>query len=132
MYINKKHNLISNYPIAVDPETVGKYPALTKSGGGYFYNDVLEYRVWVHSNNDYFLPFSTYEHALDFSTHCSDAEEPLVLVLQKEWIDEPTPGKYIHKTGSRITEWKPEWLEGNKRKSDTFQQFLLDHSHSNE
>jgi hypothetical protein len=126
MHINKKHNLKSNYPIAVEPENVGKYPALTKSGGGYYYDEVLEYRVWVHSDKDYFLPFSTYEKALDFSTHCTDAEEPLVLVLQKEWIDEPEPEIYIHKTGSRITEWRPEWLPGNKRSEYSIHNLLND------
>ena len=27
---------------------VGSFPAATKSGGGYFYDEVLEYRVWLH------------------------------------------------------------------------------------
>ena len=35
----------SDFPIAIDPNQVGKYPAYTKSGAGYFYDDVLEYRV---------------------------------------------------------------------------------------
>ena len=33
------------YPPAAYPEKVGTYPALCHSGGGYFYDDVLEYRV---------------------------------------------------------------------------------------
>ena len=35
----------SKYPIAVAPERVGKFPAIVKSGAGYFYDEVLEYRV---------------------------------------------------------------------------------------
>lgn len=38
----------SAYPFAVDVKKVGSYPALTKSGAGYFYDDVLEYRVWIN------------------------------------------------------------------------------------
>lgn len=32
----------SNYPLAVDPARVGEYPAEAKSGGGYFYDEVLD------------------------------------------------------------------------------------------
>ena len=38
----------SQYPAAVDPIRVGTYSAETKSGAGYFYDDVLEYRVWLN------------------------------------------------------------------------------------
>ena len=37
-----------SYPAPIDPSRVSTYPALTKSGAGYFYDEVLEYRVWVH------------------------------------------------------------------------------------
>lgn len=37
---------MSIFPVAVDEKMVGEYPAEAKSGGGYFYDDVLEYRVW--------------------------------------------------------------------------------------
>ena len=39
----------SAFPVAIDPARVGTYPADTKSGAGYFYDDVLEYRVWFPS-----------------------------------------------------------------------------------
>ena len=39
---------VSKYPLAIDENMVGEYPALVKSGAGYFYDDVLEYRVWCH------------------------------------------------------------------------------------
>ncbi len=52
----------SDYPVAVDLDKVGKYPALTKSGGGFVYDDVLEYRVWVHpEGDDYYDAFATHE-----------------------------------------------------------------------
>lgn len=117
----------SSYPVAVDPDKVGSYPALTKSGGGYFYDEVLEYRVWVHPSSggdDYYHAFPTYEQALDFSQTTEGAEEPLVLVLQREWINEPRPNEFIPQEGERITEWRVEWLQDNRRQPDSIEQFL--------
>jgi hypothetical protein len=42
----------TNYPNVINPSKVGTYPALVKSGGGYFYDEVLEYRVWVHPTEE--------------------------------------------------------------------------------
>ena len=36
------------FPVAVDPEAVGTYPASVGAGGGYVWDEVLEYRVWCH------------------------------------------------------------------------------------
>jgi hypothetical protein len=88
----------SSYPLAVNANRVGTYPPDTKSGDGYFYDDVLEYRVWLHpeqgaerlnGDNDYFLAFAQFERAESFSKTTPGAEEPLALVRQLEWIDEP-------------------------------------------
>jgi len=76
----------AQYPTAIDPKLVGAYPARTKSGAGYFYDDVLEYRVWIHpkgGGDDYYRAFASYERALDFSRRTSGAEEPLALVRQR-------------------------------------------------
>lgn len=97
----------SKYPVGVDPSRVGSYPALTKSGGGYFYDDVLEYRVWIHperGGDDYYRAFASFEPSLQFSKSTPDAEEPLVLVRQLKWIDEPQPGEFEAKSNERITE----------------------------
>ena len=119
----------SLYPVAVDMSLVGEYPSRTKSGAGYFYDEVLEYRVWVdHEDGDYYHAFATYEDAKAFSATTKNAEEPLVLVMQHEYINEPEPGKYEHAKGDRITEWLVEWLDGNKRGPDTIRNFLLEHS----
>ncbi|GJM10584.1 MAG: hypothetical protein DHS20C11_28600 [Lysobacteraceae bacterium] len=121
------------HPPAVDARAVGKYPALTKSGGGFFYDDVLEYRVWVHPerggenlqlDQDYFFAFATYSEALNFSEKTRGAETPLVLVRQLEYINEPEPGVFEHQIGERITEWQPEWLQGNKRLAKSIGNFL--------
>jgi hypothetical protein len=117
----------NGYPTAVDPAKVGTYPALTRSGGGYFYDDVLEYRVWVHPRNkgdDNYHAFATFEEASAFSRNTDGAESPLVLVLQREWIDEPKPGEFRHKKGVRITEWQVEWLKGSKRGADSIARFM--------
>lgn len=123
----------SAYPIAVDVDKVGKYPALTKSGAGYVYDEVLEYRVWVHpGGNDYYHAFAIYEDAEAFSEKTEMAEEPLVLILQREHINEPEPGKYVHMKGYRITEWRVEWLAGAKRGPDTIPNFLRERAKESE
>jgi hypothetical protein len=123
----------SQYPVAVDPSRIGQYPGLAKSGAGYFYDDVLEYRVWMHpergaarraGDRDYFAAFAQYEHALTFSRKEPGAEEPLALVRQKESINEPTPGKFEWKKAERITEWNPEWLKGSRRTATSIPDFL--------
>lgn len=123
----------SGHPAAIDPERVGDYPALTKSGGGYFYDDVLEYRVWVHPHaggedlhegDDYFYAFATYEEAAEFAEDAAGAEQPLVLVRQLECISEASPGVFEHHVGERITEWRVEWLADSKRTAESIPEFL--------
>ncbi|MCP4536385.1 MAG: GCN5 family acetyltransferase [Chloroflexi bacterium] len=114
-------------------DKIGQYPAFTKSGGGYFYDEVLEYRAWIHpelggediyDGDDYYQAFATYEEARDFSRKTMGAEEPVVLVVQYEWIDEPEPGTYIVMKKERLTEWLVEWLEGNKRGVNSISDFI--------
>ena len=117
----------SRYPLTVDVNKVGTYPALTKSGGGYFYDDVLEYRVWINppeGGDDYYKPFAIYEEAEAFSKKTAGAEQPLVLVLQKEWIEEPRPGVFVPHKEARITEWQVAWLEKDKRTPGAIERFL--------
>lgn len=123
----------SAYPVAVDPSKVGTYSPDTKSGAGYFYDDVLEYRVWLHPDNgatplngdkDYFVAFAEYERAQAFSKSTAGAEEPIVLVSQHEWIDEPSPGQFHAERTERFTEWRVKWLVGNKRGPDSISNFL--------
>jgi hypothetical protein len=123
----------SAYPTAVDPNLVGSYSPQTKSGAGYFYDDVLEYRVWLHpdrgaddlnAGQDYFMAFAQYERAKNFSDTSKGAEPPLVLVRQLEWVDEPEPGHFLREKEERITEWRVKWLEGNHRNADSIQEFL--------
>lgn len=79
----------SAYPLAMDNAAVGKYAPNSKSGAGYFYDDVLEYRVWFHpergaaqlnGHHDYYAAFAQYEKAEEASKSSKGAEEPLVLV----------------------------------------------------
>jgi hypothetical protein len=120
----------SVYPLATDPNLVGTYSPRTKSGAGYFYDDVLEYRVWLHpdkgaerrnGDEDYFEAFAQYERAEGFSKNATGAEEPLVLVRQLEWINEPEPGHYVPEKQERITEWQVQWLASDKRSANSIQ-----------
>lgn len=120
----------SKYPVAVDVHRVGSYPALTKSGAGYFYDDVLEYRVWMKpegGGDSFYRAFASFENALQFSKKTPRSEKPLVLIRQVEWIDEPEPGVFHPLSGERITEWQVDWLSGNKRSADSIAQFLKEH-----
>ncbi|MFL5729643.1 MAG: hypothetical protein ACJ75J_09190 [Cytophagaceae bacterium] len=124
---------MEEYPEAVNKELVGSYPASAKSGGGYVWDEVLEYRVWCHpedgaddleDGNDYYYVFAAYDEALEFSKATKGAEEPIALILQKEYIDESEPGKYIHVSEERITEWPVEFLKRPRRTENTIPDFL--------
>lgn len=121
------------FPRAIDPARVGKYPAACHAGGGYVWDAVLEYRVWCHpedgaedkaEGNDYYYTFAAYPDALRFSQACPAAEEPLALILQKEYIDEPSLGQYRHVKKRRITEWPVTFLSRPRRTKNTIPDFL--------
>lgn len=120
------------YPDAIDPGLVGSYPAVTKAGGGYVWDAVLEYRVWCHpepgapdeeDGNDYHHAFATYQEALAFSKNNQGTEEPVALILQEEYISEPEPGHYVHVKEKRITEWPVEFLRRPRRNENTIPDF---------
>ena len=121
------------YPDAVDASLVGTYPALAKAGGGFVWDDVLEYRVWCHpergapdneEGSDYYFAFATYAEAASFSESAPGAEEPLALIRQVEFIDEPKPGEYRHVKDQRIAEWPVEFLRRPRRTPNTIPEFL--------
>lgn len=119
-------------PPAIDPARVGRYPVLSYSGGGYFFDDVLEYRVWVHppeGGDDMYQVFATYEEAIAFAETDRGARVPLVLVRQREWVEEESPGHYVRKTGERLTEWRVEWLKDRKRRPGDIERFLAQRVH---
>jgi len=120
-------------PDAIDPAQVGEYPARAKAGGGYVWDEVLEYRVWCHpergsedlaDGGDYYYAFATYADALECSEQEPGAEEPLVLVRQLEYIDEPETGTFIHVKEERIAEWRVEYLQRPRRTDRTIPDFL--------
>ena len=121
------------YPDAIDPARVGSYPALAKSGGGYVWDAVLEYRVWCHpergapdlaEGGDYFHSFSSYQDAVDFSQGTEGAEDPLALILQGEHIAEPEPGNFVHVREQRVAEWQVVWLNRPRRTDRTIPDFM--------
>jgi len=81
---------MKEYPKVNDESKVGKYPASAKAGGGYVWDEVLEYRVWCHpergakdleNGNDYYYAFSNYGDASNFWKNNEGTEEPLALIL---------------------------------------------------
>ena len=121
------------YPEVLDKEKVGSYPALAKSGGGYVWDEVLEYRVWMHpergaedlfDGDDYFYSFETFADAQEFFESYMGTEEPLALVLQREYIDEPEPGQFHHIKEERVTEWPPQFLSRPRRTAFTIPDFM--------
>lgn len=117
----------ASYPEVIDPELVGTYPAEAHAGGGYVWDEVLEYRVWCHpadGDDDYYYPFATYAEALELSLRTDGAEEPLALIRQAEYIDEPEDGEYVHVREARITEWPVELLHRPRRDAETIPRFF--------
>ncbi len=130
LYNSLRHvDLFAKYPPAIGSLKVGTYPAEVHSGGGYFYDDVLEYRVWVHDpeGGTYYRALDTYEAALKFSKKTLDAERPVALVYQSEHISEPQQGEYKHIRKPRITEWRVEWLKGARGTTENIPGFLAQH-----
>jgi hypothetical protein len=130
----------AGYPAAVDPDRVGKYPAHVAAGGGFVWDEVLEYRVWCHpergasdsdGGNDRCYCFATYPEAHRFSRSAPGAEEPLALIKQREYIEEPEPGRYLHIRRQRITEWPVEFLRRPRRTPRTIPDFLSPAAPSN-
>ena len=128
------------YPAVLDPNAVGEYSAPAFAGGGYVWDEVLEYRVWCHpergaqdeaEGSDYYYPFASYSEALEFSRRTEGAEEPLALILQREYISEPQPGVYVHVKEQRITEWPVVFLSRPRRTPDTIPNFLSPSAPSN-
>ena len=123
----------AGYPDAVLPDLVGTYSPTAYAGGGYVWDDVLEYRVWCHpergapdleDGSDYYQAFATYSEALAFSERTEGAEAPLALIRQNEYISEPEPGTYIHVKEVRILEWPVEFLRRPRRAANTIPDFL--------
>jgi hypothetical protein len=69
--------------------------------------------------------------ALRFSQNFPGAEEPLALVLQKEHINEPASGQYVHVKEPRIAEWPVTFLARPRRTGKTIPDFLSPNAPSN-
>ena len=106
---------------------MGTYSAIANAGGGFVWDDVLEYRVWCYpedASDDYYYPFATHAEAAAFFQRTKGAEPPLALILQREYIDEPNPCEYLHVREARITEWPVEFLLRPRRTQNTIPDFL--------
>jgi hypothetical protein len=128
------------YPKVFNKKLVGTYPAASYAGGGFVWDEVLEYRVWCHpergapdlyDGNDYLTAFETFAKARKYSRNTVGSEEPIALILQKEYIDEPKSGIYAHRKKKRITEWPVELLRRPRRTNKTIPKFLCPDSPAN-
>lgn len=124
---------MEEYPAVTDPGKVGEYPGIVKSGGGYVWDEVLEYCVWCHphagapdieNGDDYYYTFDNYAEAFDFAQNNDGCEEPLTLILQREYINEPEPGVYVHMKEERLTEWPVAFLKRPRQTDKTIPDFL--------
>jgi hypothetical protein len=131
---------VVRYPAVLDASKVGTYAAAAKAGGGFVWDEVLEYRVWCHpergapeeaDGSDYYRAFASYAEAAKFAAATPGAEEPLALVLQREYIDEPQPGKYMHVKKRRVAEWPVEFLRRPRRAARTIPDFVDPHAPPN-
>jgi putative acetyltransferase len=129
-----------HFPPVLDVSKVGDYPAKAKAGGGFVWDAVLEYRVWCHpergaadedDGSDYYYAFDNHDEAAAFARTHEGTEEPLALVLQREYIDEPEPGHYVHMREERITEWPVAFLSRPRRDERTIPEFLADDAPAN-
>ena len=78
----------------------------------------------LEEGNDYYDVFSDYKKAKEFSDNNNGTEEPIALILQREYIDEPETGKYIHVKEERIAEWHVSFLIRPKRNEHTIPNFM--------
>lgn len=131
---------VDSYPDVLDPNLVGTYSPLAKAGGGYVWDDALEYRVWCHpehgspdleDGSDYYHPFAAYAEALAFSRSTDGTEPPLALIRQLEYIAEDNPGEYRHVKEERIAEWPVEFLRRPRRTQSTIPDFLAPNAPAN-
>lgn len=121
------------HPDVLDRSKVGEYPARAFAGGGYVWDEVLEYRVWcspadgaedLAAGSDYFWAYPTFEEASAVSQSVAGASEPLALVLQREYIDEMPDGTYRHVINERVTEWPVTFLSRPRRDARTIPDFM--------
>jgi hypothetical protein len=129
-----------HFPAVLDPSKVGEYPASAKAGGGYVWDAVLEYRVWCHpergapdedDGSDYYYAFDNYEEADAFARENPGTDAPLALVLQREYIAEPTVGHYVHVRQERVAEWPAAFLSRPQRDARTIPDFLASDAPAN-
>ncbi|KAA5538502.1 GCN5 family acetyltransferase [Roseiconus nitratireducens] len=128
------------FPAVLDADLVGYFDAEVGAGGGYVWDAVLEYRVWLYPDegaadecdgSDYYRPFASYGDAFEFYKSTDGAQEPIALVLQREYIDENEEGEFEHVAEPRLTEWPVEFLSRPKRTPNTIPDFFSPNAPAN-
>lgn len=116
----------SAHPTVSDPALVGSYDARANAGGGYFWDRVLEYRVWFDTDRgDRFRAFARCEDAEAWAREFQPSPPVLALVHQVESVRGPTEeGAYEIVREPRNAEWHVAWLAGTQRGPSSIAEFL--------
>ena len=59
-----------------------------------------------------------------FAAKTPGAEEPLALIRQDEYLDEPEPGRFVHVREVLVAEWPVQFLRRPRRTARTIPDFL--------
>lgn len=78
----------------------------------------------LEEGSDYFYSFGSFADALAFAEKTEGAEKPLALIVQEEYIDEPSPGRYRHVKERCVAEWQVEFLSRPRRTPQTIPDFM--------
>lgn len=96
--------------------------------------------MWCHpergapdddDGSDYYYAFDNYEEADAFARENPGTDAPLALVLQREYIAEPTVGHYVHVRQERVAEWPAAFLSRPQRDARTIPDFLASDAPAN-
>ena len=111
------------YPAGVlDKSKVGTYGALQKSGGGYLYDEVLEYRVWDRNEFDF---FDNINEATIHAKKIGAEVTPLVLQKAGHWVSWDKDDKISIGDEDRIAEWRLDWLLTSKYSPEKLKEKMI-------
>lgn len=102
-------------PDAIDSQKVGYYGHADSYNDGYFWDELLEYRVRCRAlptdeEEELLYCFRDYPSAFEFYKKTPTAQELNALVLQKESITRLNRNEFKHITTPRTAEWPAHFL----------------------
>jgi putative acetyltransferase len=122
-----REHVSSDYPLPDDLAAVGTHAAAAARDSGVFYDDVLEYRLWVRrpaTTEELMFAFPTVEDAHEARTALGRDARLCVLVQQREPIERMEDGSYVQRSEPRRVEWPITWLVDGRPGEDAVQEVL--------